>query len=105
MSMKILYAGSPQASQLTLSMLYERQKECGFEIAGVLSNPPSAKGRHKELIPTSVDRRGTHRLHWKKIFLFSRQNILIKSVEMAFYRWELTFLSVLPMGIFLVLNF
>ena len=52
--MKILYAGSPQASQLTLSMLYERQKECGFEIAGVLSNPPSAKGRHKELIPTSV---------------------------------------------------
>lgn len=54
MSMKILYAGSPQASQLTLSMLYERQQECGFEIAGVLSNPPSAKGRHKELIPTSV---------------------------------------------------
>ena len=54
MSMKILYAGSPQASQFTLSMLYERQKECGFEIAGVLSNPPSAKGRHKELIPTSV---------------------------------------------------
>lgn len=54
MNMKILYAGSPQASQLTLSMLYERQKECGFEIAGVLSNPPSAKGRHKELIPTSV---------------------------------------------------
>ena len=54
MSMKILYAGSPQASQLTLSILYERQKECGFEIVGVLSNPPSAKGRHKELIPTSV---------------------------------------------------
>lgn len=52
--MKILYAGSPQASQLTLRMLYEKQKECGFEIAGVLSNPPSAKGRHKELIPTSV---------------------------------------------------
>lgn len=54
MSMKILYAGSPQASQFTLSILYERQQECGFEIAGVLSNPPSAKGRHKELIPTSV---------------------------------------------------
>lgn len=54
MSMKILYAGSPQASQITLSILYDKQKECGFEIAGVLSNPPSAKGRHKELIPTSV---------------------------------------------------
>ena len=52
--MKILYAGSPQASQITLSILYDKQKECGFEIAGVLSNPPSAKGRHKELIPTSV---------------------------------------------------
>lgn len=52
--MKILYAGSPQASQITLNILYDKQKECGFEIAGVLSNPPSAKGRHKELIPTSV---------------------------------------------------
>ena len=52
--MKIVYAGSPEASKKTLEILYEKQKECGFEIAGVLSNPPSAKGRHKELIPTPV---------------------------------------------------
>lgn len=52
--MKILYAGSPKASEITLKKLFEQQKECGFEIVGVLSNPPSAKGRHKELIPTDV---------------------------------------------------
>lgn len=52
--MKILYAGSPEAAALTLKILIERQKECGFEIAGVLSNPPSSKGRHKTLTPTPV---------------------------------------------------
>lgn len=52
--MKILYAGSPQAACETLKILFEKQSECGFEIAGVLSNPPTAKGRHKELIPTPV---------------------------------------------------
>lgn len=51
---KILYAGSPEASRITLELLYARQQELGFEIAGVLSNPPSAKGRHKELTPTPV---------------------------------------------------
>jgi len=52
--MKILYAGSPQAAAVTLKILIERQKECGFEIAGVLSNPPTAKGRHKTQTPTPV---------------------------------------------------
>jgi len=52
--MKILYAGSPEAACETLKILFEKQSECGFEIAGVLSNPPSAKGRHKDLIPTPV---------------------------------------------------
>ena len=52
--MKILYAGSPEPSRKCLEVLYEKQKEYGFEIAGVLSNPPSAKGRHKELTPTPV---------------------------------------------------
>lgn len=51
---KILYAGSPDAARITLENLYNKQKEFGFEIAGVLSNPPSAKGRHKELTPTPV---------------------------------------------------
>ncbi len=52
--MKILYAGSPEAAKETLKILIEKQTECNFEIAGVLSNPPSAKGRHKELTPTPV---------------------------------------------------
>ena len=52
--MKILYAGSPEAAALTLKILIERQKECGFEIVGVLSNPPSGKGRHKTPTPTPV---------------------------------------------------
>ena len=51
---KVLFAGSPDAARLTLEGLYEAQSACGFEIAGVLSNPPSAKGRHKDLIPTPV---------------------------------------------------
>lgn len=51
---KILYAGSPDAARITLERLYDSQAACGFEIAGVLSNPPSAKGRHKALIPTPV---------------------------------------------------
>ena len=51
---KILFAGSPDAAKRTLELLFNAQNECNFEIAGILSNPPSAKGRHKELIPTPV---------------------------------------------------
>lgn len=52
--MKILFAGSPQAAQITLEYLYRQQEALGFEIAGVLSNPPTAKGRHKTPTPTPV---------------------------------------------------
>lgn len=52
--MKIIYAGSPEAACTTLKLLYDAQSEGRFEIAGVLSNPPSAKGRHSDLIPTPV---------------------------------------------------
>ena len=51
---KILFAGSPEAAKKTLEILESSQNEYGFTIAGVLSNPPSAKGRHKDLIPTPV---------------------------------------------------
>ena len=54
MSVKILYAGSPEASCEALKLLFEKQSCFDFEIAGVLSNPPSAKGRHKTLTPTPV---------------------------------------------------
>ena len=52
--MKVLFAGSPQAAADTLNILLANQAECDFEVAGVLSNPPTAKGRHKELTPTPV---------------------------------------------------
>lgn len=51
---KVLFAGSPDAARITLEHLLKSQTEFGFEISGVLSNPPSAKGRHKDLIPTPV---------------------------------------------------
>ena len=52
--MKILFAGSPDAARITLEYLYEQQSAFGFKIAGVLSNPPTAKGRHKTPTPTPV---------------------------------------------------
>ena len=52
--MKIIYAGSPQAAKITLEFLVENRQQYGFEIAGVLSNPPTAKGRHKTPTPTPV---------------------------------------------------
>ncbi len=53
--MKVLYAGSPEAAAKTLKLLLEKQSTCGFEIAGVLTNPPATQGRHKDLIPTPVE--------------------------------------------------
>ena len=53
MSIKVLYAGSPESSAKTLEILFNKQADCGFQIAGVLTNPPTAKGRHKELTPTA----------------------------------------------------
>ncbi len=52
--MKILFAGSPDAARISLEYLYEQQTAFDFEIAGVLSNPPTAKGRHKTPTPTPV---------------------------------------------------
>ncbi len=57
--MKILYAGSPVASAMVLKNLISfcnssEGKELQIQIEGVLTNPPSARGRKKELIPTEV---------------------------------------------------
>lgn len=52
--LKIVYAGSPLASSIVLKGLISAQTDCGFEIAGVLTNPPSTRGRHSDLIPTEV---------------------------------------------------
>lgn len=52
--LRVLYAGSPEASAQTLRLLKEKESLFDFKIVGVLTNPPSAKGRHKELVPTFV---------------------------------------------------
>lgn len=53
--MNILYAGSPDISATVLEDLFFLTKETSdFNIVGVLTNPPSAKGRHKELVKTEV---------------------------------------------------
>ena len=80
--LKILYAGSPAPAATTLKLLLDKnssqdqeaaachcptrsgnpadqnfsqdQKARGWQITGVLTNPPSAKGRRKELTPTAV---------------------------------------------------
>ena len=53
-NLKILYAGSPLASSLVLKKLIDLGKDHGYEIAGVLTNPPATRGRHSDLIPTEV---------------------------------------------------
>lgn len=52
--LKILYAGSPLASAIVLKKLIDNSSQSGFQIAGVLTNPPSTRGRHSDLIPTEV---------------------------------------------------
>ena len=52
--LRIIYAGSPLASSIVLKNLVSAQKECGFQIVGVLTNPPATRGRHSDLIPTEV---------------------------------------------------
>ena len=50
--MRILYAGSPDCSALVLKELFKLLDGTGNEIVAVLTNPPSAKGRHHDLTPT-----------------------------------------------------
>ncbi len=54
--LKVLYAGSPESSARTLERLVEHSgcADSGFEVCAVLSNPPTAKGRHKTPTPTPV---------------------------------------------------
>lgn len=67
--LKILFAGSPECAAFTLRRLLEKSSPAqshspssenggapSYKIEGVLTNPPSAKGRHKELTPTAVGR-------------------------------------------------
>ncbi len=51
---RVVYAGSPDASAVALRLLALSSSSCGYKIVGVLTNPPSAKGRHKTPSPTPV---------------------------------------------------
>ncbi len=50
--MRILYAGSPDCSAEVLNELNKLLEGTGNEIVAVLTNPPTAKGRHHDLTPT-----------------------------------------------------
>ncbi len=53
---RILYAGSPEAAVIPLLHLARAAAHGNeFAIAGVLTNPPSAQGRSKALVPTPVE--------------------------------------------------
>ena len=53
--LKVLYAGSPLASAMVLQGLIDNsQKSSLFKICAVLTNPPSMRGRHHDLVPTDV---------------------------------------------------
>lgn len=66
--LRILYAGSPLASAMVLENLIQDSDKIGIEIAGVLTNPPSSRGRHSELVPTEVARCAEN--HGIQIFAF-----------------------------------
>ncbi|OJF77379.1 MAG: methionyl-tRNA formyltransferase [Treponema sp. CETP13] len=54
--LKVIYAGSPEISATVLKYL---ASVSSIEIVGVLTNPPSAKGRHKKLTPTPTAQMAT----------------------------------------------
>lgn len=52
--LRILYAGSPEQSAVVLEHLSSHEAEGKYHIVGVLTNPPSCKGRSGKLCPTPV---------------------------------------------------
>lgn len=58
--LRVIYAGSPAASAKSLelilkdSVMSSSMPDQEYKIVGVLTNPPSMQGRHRDLIPTEV---------------------------------------------------
>ena len=60
--LRVIYGGSPAASAKSLELILKDSamsmnssvQEEQYKIVGILTNPPSAQGRHKDLIPTDV---------------------------------------------------
>lgn len=67
--LRVIYGGSPADSAKTLELILKDSvmsasiPEHEYKVVGVLTNPPSAHGRHKELIPTDVE---TYARIWNK---------------------------------------
>lgn len=59
--LRVIFGGSPAASAKCLELILKdsamssSMPEEEYKIVGILTNPPSAQGRHKELIPTDVE--------------------------------------------------
>lgn len=59
--LKVLFGGSPACAAKALELILKDSAmsnsvpEEEYKIVGVLTNPPSAQGRHKEFIPTEVE--------------------------------------------------
>jgi methionyl-tRNA formyltransferase len=60
--LRVLFGGSPLAASKSLELILKDSAmsrsvpEEEYCVAGVLTNPPSAQGRHKDLIPTEVEK-------------------------------------------------
>ena len=77
--LRVLFGGSPASSAKALELILKDSVMClddeKYKVVGVLTNPPSAQGRHKDLIPTEVE-------HYASIWNQARQdNITILTPE------------------------
>ena len=81
--LKVLFGGSPACAAKALELILKDSAmsnsvpEEEYKIVGVLTNPPSAQGRHKELIPTEVEQ---YTLIWNRarndnVEIFSPEHI------------------------------
>lgn len=81
--LKVLFGGSPACAAKALELILKDSAmsnsvpEEEYKIVGVLTNPPSAQGRHKELIPTEVEQ---YTLIWNRarndnVAVFSPEHI------------------------------
>lgn len=81
--LKVLFGGSPACAAKALELILKDSAmsnsvpEEEYKIVGVLTNPPSAQGRHKELIPTEVEQ---YALIWNRarndnVAVFSPEHI------------------------------
>lgn len=87
--LRVLYGGSPSASAKALELILKDSAMSAsvpkeqYKIVGVLTNPPSAKGRHKDLTPTEVEQ---YARIWNKareddIQIFSPEHVLAEARE------------------------